>query len=257
MSSLFLFLQSLFGSWMAWAGGIIRLIPFMENLIEPTLRRIGWIDRFLTKHGSGLKKNLKFIAAVCLFIGCYRAWVFEHKNAETAMYGKEGKSEAWSKYNQCDKERTIKSILADTYSSQISDQRSRLDGEQETFNRCILALSGKYAPEPMRIEVMRWQIPVTYTYQNVGKVQFWILVGVTNKVINAARGTLKCDAPFTSITSNLLTHGNSMRMDYGQVDERSVHVEFAYPPWSSQNPLVFAAYTPEGKNISSCSFKLD
>jgi hypothetical protein len=237
------------------------MIPFIEDLLEPWLRRKSTkIDAWFASHGAGLKKNLKLIGAICLFIGCYRAWVFEHNNAQTAMYGMDGmdgKAEAWPKYNTCDKERAVKSVLTDTYSSQIAQQRTQLDSEQDTFNRCILAMGQKNTPEPLKIEVMRWKIPETYTYANVGKIQFWTLVVVTNKVFSATRGTLECDSPFSAITSTLLTHGNALRADYERINPHAIHIEFLYPPWSSQNPLVFAAYAPEGKDINSCSFKLD
>jgi hypothetical protein len=253
-----LFFRDLWASWIAWVGGILRMIPFVEDLFEPWLRRkFPRIDVWFVAHGVALKKNLKLIGVICLFIGCYRAWVFEHRNAETAMYGPNGKSEAWSKYNACDRSLAVKTALADTYSSQIAEQRGRLDSEQDTFNRCILSMGQKNTPEPLKIDVMRWKIPVTYTFANAGKVQFWTLVALTNRPINATRGTLTCDAPFQSLRSALLTHGNSLQSDYEQISPNSVHVEFLYPPWSAQNPLVFSVDTPEGKDINSCSFKLD
>src|SRR5882762_4898853 len=140
MGSLGLFLHSLLGSWMAWIGGILRMIPLFENLIEPYLRKSPRVKGFLDTHAARLKRDLKTIAVVCLFIGCYRAWVFEHRNAEAAMYGPGGKSEVWGAYNTCDREKAVKTVLADTYSSQIAQQRVQLDNEQGTFNRCILAM---------------------------------------------------------------------------------------------------------------------
>src|SRR6266403_2845191 len=121
VEGVFLFLRGLWGSWIAWAGGILRMIPFLEDLIEPWLRRnFPRIEAWFLSRGVALKRDLKLIGAICLFIGCYRAWVFEHKNAETAMYGKDGKSEVWAKYNECDKERAIDDTLAKSCSSNLS-----------------------------------------------------------------------------------------------------------------------------------------
>src|SRR6266851_173698 len=141
VENFFLFLRSLWGSWMVWAGGILRLIPFLEDLFEPWLRKTHpKIDAWFIERGATLKKDLKLIAVICLFIGCYRAWVFEHKNAETGMYGKDGKSEAWARVNECDKERAVKATLVDSYVHQIAAQQGNLDREQDTFNSCIITL---------------------------------------------------------------------------------------------------------------------
>jgi hypothetical protein len=257
MGGLFLFLHDLFASWMAWIGGILRMIPIIEATIEPKLQKFPRVNRFLETRWPEWKKNLKTLALLCLFVGCYRAWSFEHKNAETAMYGPEGKAEAWSKYNACNQNLAVKSALADAYSVQIGQQRGSLDKQQDTFNGCILAMGLKNSPEPLKIDVMLWKIPAVYTFPNIGQAQFWTLVLITNKVQNTTRGTLHCDVPFTALRSTILTHGNAMRSDYEQTKPDAVHVEFLYPPWSAQNPLVFSVVTKPDKEISSCAFKLD
>jgi hypothetical protein len=233
------------------------MIPFLEDMIEPWLRKkYPKVDAWFVASGEALKKNLKLIALICLFVGCYRAWVFEHRNAQTAMYGKDGKSEAWAKYNECDKQRAVDDTLTKSCSSNLTYQQSRNDGQQDLFNRCMLALGLKAAPEPRKIDVYRWKFPATYTYPNQGQVQFWVLVAVADRA-TTAKGNLKCDAPFKALTSSLLTHGNAMRADYEQTDSKTLHVEFAYPPWSATNPLVFDVFTPAGQEINSCSFELD
>jgi len=257
VSGFFLFLHSLFASWMVWAGGMLRLIPFLETALERWLRkRHAKIDAWFIAHGETLKKDLKLIGIVCLLIGCYRAWVFEHNNAQAAMYGKDGKSEAWAKYNECDKERAVDDTLAKSCSSSLTYQQSRNDGQQDLFNRCILALGLKVSPGPTNIDVHRWKFPATYTYPSEGRVQFWVLVAIANKPI-PAKGNLKCDIPFKALTSALLTHGNSLQADYEQTDSKTVHVDYVHPLWSPDNPLVFDVYTPVGQEINSCSFVLD
>jgi hypothetical protein len=256
MHNLGLFFYSLMGSWLVWAGGILRVIPFFESLVEPYLRKIPRVSRFLDARGASLKRDLKIIALICLFVGCYRAWVFEHKNAEAAMYGPGGKSEAWGAYNTCDKERAVKTVLADSFSSQISQQIGQINSQQDTFNRCILALGQKNVAEPLKFDVLTWKLNVLHS-ENGEQERLWAVIVIANKTVSPVRGTFSCDAEFKSLSSTLLSHGNSLRADYEQKTSKSVHVEYLYPPLSPQNPLVFSAYTPEGKEFSSCSFKSD
>jgi len=112
-------------------------------------------------------------------------------------------------------------------------------------------------PTARKLDVQRWKIPETYTYANVGRVQFWTLVILSNRVISPAKGTIKCDGDFHIIETTLLTHGSTLRAGYDTLSPRSVHVDFAYPPLSAENPLVFFLYTKEGAEINECLFAPD
>jgi hypothetical protein len=120
----------------------------LEDMIERWLSRtFPKVDAWFISRGAALKKNLKLVAVICLFVGCYTVWVFEHRNAEAAMYGRDGKSEAWPKYNECDKERAVKATLSDSCASNLSYQQSRNDSQQDLFNRCMLALGISNKPQ--------------------------------------------------------------------------------------------------------------
>jgi hypothetical protein len=203
MGTLGLFLQGLLGSWMAWAGGILRVIPFFESLIEPSLRKIPAVDRFLTDRGPKLKTDLKKIALLCLFIGCYRAWVFEHNNAQTAMYGKDGKSEAWSKFNSCEIERLSKSNLVDSLSQDAVHQRTQIDTQQSTVNACVTTLGKMLVPETARIRTKGFTLSsVTQRAQTDQKVV--ALVSETTRRISGLKSvTLKCNQDFQILESQL------------------------------------------------------
>ena len=71
--TLALFLRDLFASWIALVGVIMRLIPFAESLVvplfTPLLRKFPKAENYLKTHAEALKKNLKVIALVCLFVG--------------------------------------------------------------------------------------------------------------------------------------------------------------------------------------------
>ena len=250
MPHIFLFLQAVFAHWVGLLGIALTLAPLVPQRFEQ------WIERKIVKTQFSFK-HLWIVGAFLLVIAFYQGWNDEHNNAEEAMYGKDGKSEAWSKYNECDKERAVKTALADTYSQSVVNQQNLLNGQQDTFNRCVLSLAKEAAPESLQVDVMRWQIDETYHFANVGEVEFWVLVAIPNKIVSPLRGTVKCDAPFVAARSTLLTHGNAIRADYEQVTPQSAHIEFLYPPWSDKNPLVFFVYTTKGKAINSCSFVRD
>jgi hypothetical protein len=112
-------------------------------------------------------------------------------------------------------------------------------------------------PTPRKLDTHRWKIPLTYTYQNVGRVQFWTIVVTRNRIINPAKGTLACDADFHIVETTLITHGSAIRSGYDMLSPRTIHVDFVHPPLSAENPLVFFVFTKEGTEISECSFSPD
>ncbi len=241
-----LFLQSLFGSWMVWVGGILRLIPFFESLVEPSLRKkLPKVDAWFIAKGSVLKKNLTLIAMVCLFIGCYRAWVFEHRNAQMAMYGKDGKSAAWSKYNECDKEKAIKSALADTYATQIAGQRVQLDREQDTFNRCILTLGQSTMPRPTNVKVRLASIPIGKD-QAGNELKEWIIVATVSKAVSPFNGRLRCEEAVSVVGASVSFSNDdpmtTMSVGPSRVSDREFTLQYVTPPiWLPDSPLVFVA----------------
>jgi hypothetical protein len=253
VSDLSLFVRSLLSSWMVWAGGILRVIPFIESFIEPWLRRkYPRVDAWFVARGNDLKKNLKVIAVACLLIGCYRAWVFEHKNAEAAMYGKDGKTEAWARFNQCDKELAIKSVLADTYSGQIADQRSRLDGQQQVFNQCIVTLGSVSKPE--RLIVNGYFIGVLHDElkNSPDHVGNWVVA--TNRSVSPVQLLVQCGGVITSASAMILGTGTMATGGWGgKFSDHKYGLSINSPPWTPTNPLLVTIHAPAA-NIGNCEF---
>jgi len=259
VSNFFLFLHSLFGSWMVWAGGILRMIPFIESLIEPWLRKTHpRIDAWFIKRGNALKKNLGAIALICLFIGCYRAWVFEHNNAETAMYGKGGKSEAWDEYTKCDKERAVKTVLSDTYSGTLASQQTQLFQQQDTFNRCILALGQSVQPAALKVRFRRWVIPQISQKDADGTLtKLWIMLAFPNKTVFPLKGTVACKTPIRLLETTIITDGSVLRSNSTALNDRTIKFDYMQPPWSQESPLAIAIMAKEDTPPDNCWLQLD
>jgi hypothetical protein len=199
------------------------------------------------------KRAFVVILGIGLLWSVFAAWRDENHNTEVVI---NEKSDAWSKFGTCDKERFGKAILADQLSAQVTSLQTQLGGQQDTFNRCILALGLRNAPEPLTFDVQAWKFPETYTYVNVGKVQFWVMVVTANKSVSPLKGTLTCDAPFTHIANILTSHGGSLRApSLGQINDRSVSIEYAYPPLTERTPLLVGAFTKPDEVINRCTFK--
>jgi hypothetical protein len=239
------------------------MIPFLEDMIEPWLRKkYPKVDGWFLARGETLKKNLKLIALICLFVGCYRAWVFEHNNAQMAMYGKDGKSEAWAKYNECDKERAVNDTLAKSCVGNLSYQQSRNDAQQDLFNRCLLAIGLKAA----KSRVINTRVVVL---KNAGKDEknpaisysAAIMMALTSEPMAHVRGTVKCDRTVHLIQAEIAKGGGQkpgiggiahvvMAHNY-QIDERNIAIDIQQPSWEPTDPLVVLLYG-EGIAENSC-----
>lgn len=259
VENFFLFLGSLWGSWMVWVGGILRMIPFVEHLIEPWLRKKHpSVDAWFVARGEALKKNLKVIALTCLFIGCYRAWVFEHNNAQAVMYGKDGKSEAWSKYNECDRERFGKTILSDQLGTQVAALQTQIGAQQDTFNKCILAVGLRNSPQPL-VATMRFTF-----FQNVGgtnqlgkKVQARLVIVRVNQLRQSAAGELRCHNPVHLVEAELATNASLLQISQAsrQIDDRTIRVEIGGQVWGPDDDLVLLV-TADNISNDNCTFKV-
>ena len=233
---------------------------FIQNVLAHLVASMSSIVSFgLAIYEAFKKKKIEsrvffIVGAFFLILACDQAWQDEHHNTQTLVGEKSAilnERDFWKdqSYGKDASLRSRDELLTKNYGVLAQTQSSLA-----TLSNRLLDVA---KPAPLKIDVMRWEFPATYTYANIGKVQFWVLVLIANKVISPTRGTITCDAPFGALTSTILTHGNTMRAGYEQTSPKTVHVEFMYPPWSAQNPLVFAVYTPEGNDINTCSFKLD
>ncbi len=235
--------------------GDLPVIPFVESLIEPSLRRIPRIDKLLTTRGAAIKRDLKVVALICLFIGSYRAWVFEHRNAESAMYGKDGKSEVWGKYNSCDKDRAVKSMLTDVYSGQIAEQRSRLDDEQAIFNKCILALGISNVPPPATIKlyVTPTTVPIKKPSGEVSTLS--VLTIVTSKSIAPWRTTVSCENNFRVLHSEVAGITTFIGFETEAISDHQYRLGSVSPAWRADTPILMVIASPEPPK--GCAVKLN
>jgi hypothetical protein len=239
------------------------MIPFIESLIEPWLRKTHpRVDDWFIKRGNALKKNLGAIGLICLFIGCYRAWVFEHKNAEAAMYGKDGKSEVWARYNQCAADLKQKQAEVDGWSGRFGDQIPRIEGLQQTVNSlqgtlaqqqgavttCVGDLAKAIIPEPPKVTFLLRTIDSFPA--DVHEAQAVLL---TNKTVTPVDLTFGCEGEIESVTPTIMTQANSILIGGSQEvkDKHSTHIEITSPAWTPTNPLVITVKY-RGESVGRC-----
>lgn len=190
-------------------------------------------------------------ALVCLFIACYGAWVDEHHNTGTVIAEK---ADVWSKYNQCDKFLGSKSTLADSQASQLVQFQSQIANQQDTFNRCIMALGSMNVPQPVRVKVWDVHTPITQAVPSGEKFTVWELVVVTNRAVSPTDVLVHCDTPFNAINSSVAGAGPLMNSVFGQTSDREYEVGFTTPAWKPENPILI---TVAAKDESlPCNVKL-
>ncbi len=253
VGALLLFLADLWASWIAWAGGILRIIPFCEGLIEPSLRsKFPRVDSWFSAHGVALKKNLRLIGMICLFIGCYRAWVFEHRNAQNAMYGKDGKSEAWSKFNTCDADRSNLRNLSSTYSIQLENQRNFINSQQGTINTCVVSLAKLNQSAPLKITPFYLGVLEGSKQPTVAPFSANFLL-LTNKIITPVRLLVTCEPGLLQAGGGILGTAAMTGGGWGgRFSVKQFGVGFSSPAWTPASPMIVTVYSNE-KELK-CSF---
>ena len=193
------------------------------------------------------------IGGLFLIMAFDQAWQDEHRNSQILT---EEKSTATSQKNFWENQSYQKDISLRTRDELLTKNYGVLAQTQSSLADLSNKLVDVVKPEAFKVNVMRWQIPAVMNTAS-GPVRIWVLVLLGNRQIDVTRGTASCDKPFTALNSDILTHGTSVRAGYEQKTPNSVHVEFVYPPWSKNNPLVLAVTTPQNADIENCSFKLD
>jgi hypothetical protein len=194
------------------------------------------------------------VAGLFIFVACDSVWQDEHRNTQTLITEK---AALWSerdfwKQQSYQKDGTLREqgdLLTKNVNALTETQKSYAD-----LSNRLLDVAG---PAPSRLNVFRWKVPLTYDFTNTGKVQFWTLVIVSNKVISPVKGTISCAGDFQIIETTLMTKTSSLRAAYDTLSPKTVHVDFVYPPLSSENPLVFWVFAKENADIGDCSFKPD
>jgi hypothetical protein len=241
MGSLGLFLRALLQSSFTWIGGILRIIPLFESLIEPYLRKFAGVKHYLDTHGAKLKKDLNAIVIACLFIGCYRVWVFEHRNAETAMYGPGGKAEAWSRFNGCEAERLTKSNLVDVYSAELTHERALLDNQQGTVSSCVTTLGKMLVPETARIKTRGFLLGSATNHANPDEKVIVLVAETTRRIPGLKSVTVKCQQEFqvyeSQLTQGVLTLSYIPGYQLNKT-EKEIQLQFSGANWDTGDLLL-------------------
>jgi hypothetical protein len=188
---------------------------------------------------------------ICLLVAFDQAWQDEHRNSQILIAEKmslSSEKEFWKAQSYA-KDASIRAR-----DEMLSQNFGVLANTQSSLANLSNRLLDTVEPAPKKIDVMNWKVPASYDDGKGGKIQFWVLVVITNKDWTPVKGDLVCDADMTIITDNVLTHGTSFRATSGVLSPRSVHVEFVFPPVSPQHPLMFFAATKEGADIHQCTF---
>jgi hypothetical protein len=237
------FLVNLAVHWIGGVGVFLTMLPFLESKIEHLTK---WLIKRQGSHeavGRKIKsvtKDLRYVGVVFLAFACFQAWTDEHHNTEEAINGKDGKVEAWRKYNQCDKERFGRTLLADQLGNQVSAQQSQLGGQQDTFNRCMLALGVKNAPEPLKINTSVGLLQGMEAKENGHRALIAIVIAETNKTIIPTRALIECDTPFESYSASLANEDWVLASGNQQLSDKKSLLKIDSPAWRPGVPLIIA-----------------
>jgi hypothetical protein len=250
------FVLNVVSHWVALAGVALTVAAFFEGAIEKLLQRKTLAHQTLGQILKFAAKNLTFIALACLLFGCFQAWLDEHNNTDEVINGKDGKKEAWSKFNACDKQLASKSTLSDALSGQVGSQQVQLANQQDTFNRCILALGASSVPQPTRtpLRVVRSDLPLQ-PLKGGEMLYGWILIATTNKAMSPTNILVSCDSKFTTLVATFAGIEQEIGKSVGQINDHQYRRRMASPAWRSDTPLVMLV--AGGKELGNCSLKLD
>lgn len=193
--------------------------------------------------------------AIGLGVSCFQAWHDEHHNATILI---DQKADVWSKFNVCDKERAVKGALADTYAGQMVVDRTRLDSQQDTFNRCILTLGQATVQERRRIDVKTLDV-LNFNGSGGRTLTAWAVLAATNKIITPSSGILTCAEKFELQSFTILDTKITLKTSFhqSQINERQVRFLLGSPPWTPTSPLIFMLTTQEMGGLGDCSINLD
>jgi len=243
-----------------------QLHGFPEWVVAVIEHWHGWLSggilAFVLEIGEKLwewkpkKRVLAIIIGIGLLWSVFAAWRDEHRNTEIVIGEK---ATAWSQYNQCDKERAIQTTLAAGAAANLAYQQSRNDGQQDLFNKCMLALGATNKPEPARVRVKTVGFPVSNKSPAGKDLALLVSIAEVNKNVSPLRGNFKCQIPFTPLAIRLPVA--SMFSAPQVVSDREVRVNYLATPWEKDTPLVLTSWVDAQlakSGISNvCSFKLD
>lgn len=202
-------------------------------------------------------KHLWIVGTIFLLIAFYQGWNDEHKNAKDAMYGKDGKAEAWSKFNGCDKERAVKSALADTYSGTIANQQMLLNGQQATFNTmqgtfnaCVTGNINKLKAATQKTLILAAGVRVD---PKLGS--HWLNMIVMTNQITLVDFRLHCDVEIGNVTAGIINTSVMLSgRGGGRVSPHDWDISIGAPAMSPINPLEIVMYY-NGETSGTCTVR--
>ena len=194
------YISAVTAHWFWWIGLVLTLEPLFQRLLPKRWQQ--WIGGKM----SDVKLAPRWFAlagAALLVVAFFQAWRDEHRNAYEAMYGKDGKAEAWSKFNACDKDRAIAQQSMNILTGQLANNNGLLLGQQDTFNRCVLALGLRNSPERPKVDVQWATMGEQRDTENAVVSQTVLFVGRTNRSLSEVRHQITCPFPFKFRTFGL------------------------------------------------------
>jgi hypothetical protein len=204
------------------------------------------------------KRTFAVILGVGLLWSVFATWRDEHNNSTVLI---QEKADAWSKYNQCDKERAIDDALTKQLTGQVGSQQVQLANQQDTFNRCVLTLQQVSIPERKKLRV-KTMGAFSVTDPQGKDTLVWLVVGFTNKTIPSLHAKLTCTESFVFQKFDIVAGGPLPAPKVGfsraQVSDKQVTIGLQSPLWNPESPLLFML-TTEGKTskLGECAISLD
>jgi hypothetical protein len=179
----------------AMFGAISVLLKYMAQLLTGggLMAALWLIDHFTSKKFP--KRVYVWILVGCIIWAALASYRDEHHNAQLLT---EQKKEAWGKFNQCDKERAVGQEAVNLLTSQLEQRDGMLSNQQDTFNKCILAVGVKNTPEPQKLDVQWTSIGAARD----GK-QTVLFLAQTNKPLASVRHKFTCPFQFHFISFGL------------------------------------------------------
>jgi hypothetical protein len=161
------------------------------------------------------------------------------------MYGKEGKAEAWAKYNACDKDRAVAQQSVNLVSSELGQRDGLLSNQQDTFNKCVLALGVKNVPESPRVDVQWMTVGEQKDKNNSVVTQTVLFVARTNVTLPEVRHKLTCPFPFKFHTDGLSQkEGLTWMFENGQDSDTTASFTIQRQ-WRPEQTLVVVTTIPQ------------
>jgi hypothetical protein len=202
------------------------------------------------------KRTFAIILGVGFLWSVFAAWRDEHRNTEQVI---EGKAEAWSKYNACDTERRVDDALAKQLSGQVGAQQMQLANQQDTFNRCVLALGQISIPQPLRVRTTITEISsnrLSVVTPNRQSEKLLLVLATVNKPVSPVKGVLECDSAVSFDTATISGRAPFVSLSKSVISDRKFEFGFNNPVWTEDRPLVFTLVT-QGSISPKCDFKLE